>query len=62
MEEKNVKKLSLRLYKIQMKLEALNDQKLNSIIKEIESIDKDLLKENNLKFPTKMKQEILEFM
>ncbi|MDN3709746.1 hypothetical protein QW060_27660 [Myroides ceti] len=50
------------MYKIQMQLEALNDQKLNSIIKEIESIDKDLLKENNLKFPTKMKQEILEFM
>lgn len=62
MEEKNVKKLSLRLYKIQIQLEALNDQKLNSIIKEIESIDKDLLKENNIKFPVKMKQEILEFM
>lgn len=62
MEEKNVKKLSLRLYKIQMQLEALNDQKLNSIIKEIESIDKDLLKENTLKFPVKMKKEILDFM
>lgn len=62
MEEKNVKKLSLRLYKIQMQLEALNDQKLNSIIKEIESIDKDLLKENNIKFPIKMKKEIIDFL
>jgi len=44
------------------KLEKQNDEKLNSIIKEIESIDKDLLKENNLKFSTKMKKEILEFI
>ena len=62
MEEKNVKKISLRLYKVQTQLEALNDEKLKPIIKEIESIDKDLLKENNIKFPVKMKQEILEFM
>nr|WP_298004948.1 hypothetical protein [uncultured Flavobacterium sp.] len=62
MEEKNVKKISLRLYKLQTQLEALNDENLKPLIKEIESIDKDLLKENNVKFPVKMKQEILEFM
>lgn len=62
MEEKNVKKLSLRLYKIQLELEKQKDENLTSIIKEIEAIDKDLLKENNVKFPVKMKQEILEFM
>ena len=62
MEEKNVKKISLRLYKVQTQLEALNDENLKPFIKEIESIDKDLLKENNLKFSTKMKKEILEFM
>lgn len=62
MEEKNVKKISLRLYKVQTQLEALNDEKLKPLIKEIESIDKDLLKENNLKFSSKMKKEILEFM
>lgn len=62
MEEKNVKKISLRLYKVQAQLEALNDEKLKPLIKEIESIDKDLLKENNIKFSTKMKKEILEFM
>jgi len=62
MEEKNVKKLSLRLYKIQLELEKQNDEKLTSIIKEIEAIDRDLLKENGIKFPLKMKQEILEFM
>ena len=47
MDEKNVKKLSLRLYKIQLELTSLNDEKLKGIIKEIESIDKELLKENN---------------
>lgn len=62
MEEKNVKKISLRLYKLQTQLEALNDENLKPLIKEIESIDKDILKENNVKFPVKMKQEILEFM
>ncbi|MBA5793908.1 MULTISPECIES: hypothetical protein [unclassified Flavobacterium] len=62
MEEKNVKKISLRLYKVQTQLEALNDEKLKPIIKEIEAIDKDLLKENNVKFPIKMKQEILDFL
>lgn len=62
MEEKMVKKLSMRLYKLQLELEKQNDEKLNTIIKEIESIDRDLLKENNVKFPVKMKQEILEFM
>ena len=62
MEEKNVKKLSLRLYKIQLALEEQKNEKLNSIIKEIEAIDKELLKENNVKFPVKMKQEILDFM
>lgn len=62
MEEKNVKKISLRLYKVQTQLEALNDEKLKPLIKEIESIDKDLLKENNLKFSTKMKKEILDFL
>lgn len=62
MEEKNVKKLSLRLYKIQLELEKQNDEKLTSIIKEIEAIDRDLLKENGVKFPVKMKQEILDFM
>lgn len=62
MEEKNVKKISLRLYKVQTQLEALNDEKLKPLIKEIEAIDKDLLKENNVKFPVKMKKEILEFM
>ncbi|WP_262673791.1 hypothetical protein [Paenimyroides viscosum] len=44
MEEKNVKKISLRLYKLQTQLEALNDENLKPLIKEIESIDKDLLK------------------
>lgn len=62
MEEKMVKKLSMRLYKLQLELEKQNDEKLSAIIKEIEAIDKDLLKENNVKFPVKMKQEILEFM
>lgn len=62
MEEKNVKKISLRLYKVQTQLEALNDENLKPLIKEIESIDKDLLKENNVKFPVKMKQEILDFL
>lgn len=62
MEEKMVKKLSMRLYKLQLELEKQNDDKLNMIIKEIEAIDRDLLKENNIKFPVKMKQEILEFM
>lgn len=62
MDEKNVKKLSLRLYKIQLELTSLNDEKLKGIIKEIESIDKELLKENNVKFPSKMKKEILDFM
>jgi len=62
MEEKNVKKISLRLYKLQTQLEALNDENLKPHIKEIESIDKDLLKENNLKFSTKMKKEILDFL
>lgn len=62
MEEKMVKKLSMRLYKLQLELEKQNDEKLGAIIKEIEAIDKDLLKENNVKFPVKMKQEILEFM
>lgn len=62
MEEKNVKKISLRLYKLQTQLEGLNDEKLQPIIKEIESIDKDLLKENNIKFSTKMKKEILDFI
>jgi len=62
MEEKNVKKISLRLYKVQTQLEALNDEKLKPLIKEIESIDKDLLKENNIKFSTKMKKEILDFL
>ncbi len=62
MEEKIVKKLSMRLYKLQLELEKQNDEKLNAIIKEIEAIDRDLLKENNVKFPVKMKQEILEFM
>ncbi|MBS7332242.1 MAG: hypothetical protein KIG88_01430 [Weeksellaceae bacterium] len=62
MEEKNVKKISLRLYKLQTQLEALNDENLKPLIKEIESIDKDLLKENNVKFPVKMKQEILDFL
>ena len=62
MEEKNVKKISLRLYKLQTQLEALNDENLKLLIKEIESIDKDLLKENNVKFPVKMKQEILDFL
>jgi len=62
MEEKMVKKLSMRLYKLQLELEKQNDDKLNMIIKEIEAIDRDLLKENNVKFPVKMKQEILEFM
>ena len=62
MEEKIVKKLSMRLYKLQLELEKQNDEKLNVIIKEIEAIDRDLLKENNVKFPVKMKQEILEFM
>lgn len=62
MEEKMVKKLSMRLYKLQLELEKQNDEKLDAIIKEIEAIDKDLLKENNVKFPVKMKQEILEFM
>ena len=62
MEEKMVKKLSMRLYKLQLKLEALNDENLKPFIKEIEAIDKELLKENNVKFPVKMKQEILEFM
>jgi len=62
MEEKIVKKLSMRLYKLQLELEKQNDEKLGAIIKEIEAIDKDLLKENNVKFPVKMKQEILEFM
>ena len=62
MEEKMVKKLSMRLYKLQLELEKKNDEKLSAIIKEIEAIDKDLLKENNVKFPVKMKKEILEFM
>ncbi|RRJ89673.1 hypothetical protein EG240_10750 [Paenimyroides tangerinum] len=62
MDEKNVKKLSLKLYKLQLDLAALNDEKLKGIIKEIESIDKELLKENNVKFPSKMKNEILDFM
>jgi hypothetical protein len=62
MDEKNVKKLSLKLYKLQLDLAALNDDKLKGIIKEIESIDKELLKENNVKFPSKMKKEILDFM
>ena len=62
MEEKNVKKISLRLYKLQTQLEALNDENLKPLIKEIESIDKDLLKENNLKFSTKMTKEILDFL
>ena len=62
MEEKMVKKLSMRLYKVQLELEKQNDEKLGAIIKEIEAIDRDLLKENNVKFPVKMKQEILEFM
>ena len=62
MEEKMVKKLSMRLYKLQLELEKQNDDKLNMIIKEIEAIDRDLLKENNVKFPVKMKQETLEFM
>ncbi|SDI03152.1 hypothetical protein [Myroides phaeus] len=39
MEEKNVKKISLRLYKLQTQLEALNDENLKPFIKEIESID-----------------------
>lgn len=62
MDEKSVKKLSLKLYKLQLDLAALNDEKLKGIIKEIESIDKELLKENNVKFPSKMKKEILDFM
>lgn len=62
MEEKIVKKLSMRLYKLQLQLEKHNDEKLSTIIKEIEAIDKELLKENNVKFPVKMKQEILDFM
>ena len=62
MEEKMVKKLSMRLYKLQLELEKQNDEKLSAIIKEIEAIDRELLKENNVKFPVKMKQEILEFM
>lgn len=62
MEEKIVKKLSMRLYKLQLQLEKQNDEKLSTIIKEIEAIDKELLKENNVKFPVKMKQEILDFM
>ena len=62
MEEKMLKKLSMRLYKLQLELEKQNDEKLSAIIKEIEAIDRELLKENNVKFPVKMKQEILEFM
>ena len=62
MDEKNVKKLSLKLYKLQLDSAALNDEKLKGIIKEIESIDKELLKENNIKFPSKMKKEILDFI
>ena len=62
MEEKNVKKISLRLYKLQTQLEALNDENLKPLIKEIESIDKYLLKENNVKFSSKMKREIIDFM
>ncbi|WCM43577.1 hypothetical protein MG290_14405 (plasmid) [Flavobacterium sp. CBA20B-1] len=57
-----VKELSMRLYKIQLELEKQNDEKLSAIIKEIEAIDRNLLKENNVKFPVKMKKEILEFM
>ena len=62
MEEKNVKKISLRLFKVQSQLEGLNDEKLQPIIKEIESIDKDLLKEHKIKFSSKMKKEILDFI
>jgi len=62
MDEKSVKKLSLKLYKLQLDLAALNDEKLKGIIKEIESIDKELLKENNVKFSSKMKKEILDFI
>lgn len=43
MEEKMVKKLSMRLYKLQLELEKQNDEKLSAIIKEIEAIDRDLL-------------------
>ena len=39
MEEKMVKKLSMRLYKLQLELEKQNDEKLSAIIKEIEAID-----------------------
>lgn len=62
MDEKTVKKLSLKLFKIQMQLEALNDEKLKLIIKDIESLDKEILKENNVKFSSKMKKEIIDFM
>ena len=57
-----VKKLSMRLYKLQLELDKQNHEKLNIFIKEFEAIDRDLLKENNVKFPLKMKCEILEFM
>lgn len=62
MDEKTVKKLSLKLFKIQMQLEALNDEKLKLIIKDIELLDKEILKENNVKFSSKMKKEIIDFM
>ena len=62
MDEKTVKKLSLKLFKIQMQLEGLNDEKLKLIIKDIESLDKEILKENNVKFSSKMKKEIIDFM
>ena len=45
-----------------MQLEALNDEKLKLIIKDIESLDKEILKENNVKFSSKMKKEIIDFM
>lgn len=62
MDEKKIKKMSLNLFKIKLELEALNDEKLNSIIKNIDAIDKDFLKENNVKFSEKSKKEILDFM
>ena len=62
MEEKNVKKISLKLFKIQMQLEALNDENIKPIIKDLASLDKELLKENNVKFSDKMKKEIIDFM
>lgn len=62
MDEKKIKKMSLNLFKIKLELEALNDEKLNGVIKNIEAIDKEFLKENGVKFSEKSKKEILDFM